>query len=856
MANSDKNIVITPATNTSGDPKIVYTPNTAANVITQRLTDAGAISFEGSAGQLFSITNSLSGTLFAVNDVSGIPSIEVIDTGLIKIGQYSGSVVLGSAAALQNASSVSAKLSLITGAAATPGLIVRGVTSQTADLQQWQIDGATVRAKIGANGRVSIGSPAAEFSSAFLSVSSVFTTNPAIVARGAASQTADLIQLQDSAGNTLSGHNAVGQAFTGSTIPIRSAVGGTIQSIATGANPLVTMASAHSLAVGDLVTLASTTGATYDGTFVVATVPLTTTFTITSALTAGQASAAGTVSVPAQMSITTRSAGTEGLTLKGAASQAANMFEIQDSTAAVKFSIRQDGFAVSSQGFQGTINAGQYFVGGVPLTASSYAAGNIVSIIRGAASQSANLTEWQNSSGGILSSVNSAGQFSVVSLNSNGTIPIGASNSQATGLELGNSTGTATTPFIDFHSGATAVDFDARILASGGTGTNGGGTLSYAAASHSFSGNVVGGVSGHRFQAFNEDSKTVKFANWYTSTADQFGQGQLFQEMWFGAINSNTTRRMGFYVNTPDNGTGSVLTTNADMYVTPTGVGIGTAAASVTSQLFVTSKSAARVGSIIRGAASQSTNMLEIQNSAGTVLGGHNAVGQIFTGNTAPLNSGTTTITAASAASATVATYTYGGTVQLVAVGQIVNIAGFTTQAYFNGSFAITAIGGVSGAWTFTVVGTGFTVASATQFGSFSVPGQLSVVSSSPGTKSLLIRGASNQVQSLQEWQSSAGSTLATVNSVGNITAPVFSTTNAYVSFGEGFGGGMMRMTRVTSAPTAPGAAQSRFYFRDGTTAGTLKLMVMAGAAGVETTLIDNIDTTGTDTSTIDGGTP
>jgi hypothetical protein len=32
--------------------------------------------------------------------------------------------------------------------------------------------------------------------------------------------------------------------------------------------------------------------------------------------------------------------------------------------------------------------------------------------------------------------------------------------------------------------------------------------------------------------------------------------------------------------------------------------------------------------------------------------------------------------------------------------------------------------------------------------------------------------------------------------------------------------------------------------------------MVMAGAAGVETTLIDNIDTTGTDTSTIDGGTP
>jgi hypothetical protein len=112
-------------------------------------------------------------------------------------------------------------------------------------------------------------------------------------------------------------------------------------------------------------------------------------------------------------------------------------------------------------------------------------------VIRGAVGQTANLTEWQNSAGTVLSSLNSSGQLSVASLASNGTIPIGASNTAATGLELGNSTGTATTPFIDFHSGATAVDFDARILASGGTGTSGGGTLSYAAATHSFTGNIT-----------------------------------------------------------------------------------------------------------------------------------------------------------------------------------------------------------------------------------------------------------------------------------------------------------------------------------------------------------------------------
>lgn len=46
-------------------------------------------------------------------------------------------------------------------------------------------------------------------------------------------------------------------------------------------------------------------------------------------------------------------------------------------------------------------------------------------------------------------------------------------------IELGDTkSGTATTPYIDFHSGATATDYDFRVIASGGTGTAGAGTLS------------------------------------------------------------------------------------------------------------------------------------------------------------------------------------------------------------------------------------------------------------------------------------------------------------------------------------------------------------------------------------------
>jgi hypothetical protein len=38
----------------------------------------------------------MTGTIFSANDVSGIPSIEVLDTGLVKLAQYSGNVLLGS----------------------------------------------------------------------------------------------------------------------------------------------------------------------------------------------------------------------------------------------------------------------------------------------------------------------------------------------------------------------------------------------------------------------------------------------------------------------------------------------------------------------------------------------------------------------------------------------------------------------------------------------------------------------------------------------------------------------------------------------------------------------------------------
>lgn len=100
MALSDRDIVITPNKGQTDDPKIVFSganANVSAQTITLRVypDNAGTLSFEGSSGQLFAITNDLTGTLFSVNDGSGIPSLEVNADGTITLAEFSGNVGIG-----------------------------------------------------------------------------------------------------------------------------------------------------------------------------------------------------------------------------------------------------------------------------------------------------------------------------------------------------------------------------------------------------------------------------------------------------------------------------------------------------------------------------------------------------------------------------------------------------------------------------------------------------------------------------------------------------------------------------------------------------------------------------------------
>jgi hypothetical protein len=72
--------------------------STTSTHITQKpyTINNGTLSWEGSAGQLFSITNNLtSGSIFSVNDVSGIPSIDVDANGTVELAPFGGNVGVG-----------------------------------------------------------------------------------------------------------------------------------------------------------------------------------------------------------------------------------------------------------------------------------------------------------------------------------------------------------------------------------------------------------------------------------------------------------------------------------------------------------------------------------------------------------------------------------------------------------------------------------------------------------------------------------------------------------------------------------------------------------------------------------------
>jgi hypothetical protein len=218
----------------------------------------------------------------------------------------------------------------------------------------------------------------------------------------------------------------------------------------------------------------------------------------------------------------------------------------------------------------------------------------------------------------------------------------------------------------------------------------------------------------------------------------------------------------------------------------------------------ISNAAAAVIPLTLKGAASQSVDLFQIQDSGGTakfrVLSG----GRLFSQATSV---GDVTLTLRGVASQTANLQEWQNS-----AGSIVAMVDAFGGAAFGGNNAFGASLGIG-------------------------------VAGNPAQKAIVVRGAASQSANLQDWQNSSATILARVDALGQFTAPQYSTNNNLVRLAEASSGGFLRLARMTAQAASPGANIATLYFRDGTNPSTVKLVVRAGAAGAETTVLDNIPT-------------
>ena len=108
--------------------------------------------------------------------------------------------------------------------------------------------------------------------------------------------------------------------------------------------------------------------------------------------------------------VLTNNAAIVPVTVQGFASQTANLQEWQNSAGTVLARVSSSGLFSSAVGYTNGANTGAYIeTGSNTLVLLQRIAGTVGVVVKGAASQTANLQEWQDSSGNILAQISSAG---------------------------------------------------------------------------------------------------------------------------------------------------------------------------------------------------------------------------------------------------------------------------------------------------------------------------------------------------------------------------------------------------------------------------------------------------------------
>jgi len=290
------------------------------------------------------------------------------------------------------------------------GLAVRQILNHATNLQEWQNSAGGTMAYIDQFGGFR--------TSAYLQLHSSSATTLLQYNRAATNNVANLLEYQDSSAVVLGGRNALAQIFTGSATPI-SGVGNTItinSQTPTYSSPNTTIvtASAHGVAVGQTVTLQGFTQGSYNQTWVAQAGTSGTNLVIRTNSNFGPTQSSGSARITSQVGITSRSSTTVGLIVRGAASQAHNLVEWQDSSASLLANVTSvggfntnsaNGYQIANAAGFVSLNSGQT----ARIQAGSAVGTNPHVVIRQSASQTGDLTAWQDSNAVLLAGVNSIG---------------------------------------------------------------------------------------------------------------------------------------------------------------------------------------------------------------------------------------------------------------------------------------------------------------------------------------------------------------------------------------------------------------------------------------------------------------
>ena len=425
-------------------------------------------------------------------------------------------------------------------------------------------------------------------------------------------------------------------------------------------------------------------------------------------------------------------AANKGLVVRGSVSQTANMQEWQDSTGAVLSRIGGGGNLVVNQGNSAFGQSGGVS-GSNTLAVVAFTSSHIALIARGAASQTGDLTQWQDSSGAVLSLVNAAG-------------------------------------YVKSPQFMSTLTGKALIVTNYDTGGLG----------------ILTGADANKGLVIRRNSAT------------QAANLQEWQSESGGAMSGV-------------NSAGNIFSGGR--------VTAGQSSPNTAAILFVSTIGNGNIGAIVRASVTQTADLQEWQDSAGVVLATVSSSGSITTKGT--LYGGYQGFLATAGAQVQpVSAATVG-----VLVRGLASQTGDLQQWQDSTGAVLTTIdfGGRMGVRAPTSIG-----------------GALNVSPTSTTQVAAVIRGLASQTGDLQQWQDSASVVKAKVSSSGDVMGGTLRTLNSQGMIQQENGGGILYFNKATAQAVTPAAGTGKLYFRDGTNAGTLRLCVL-GPGGVETAIIDNI---------------